>query len=60
MGRKRIYKTDDEKLEAQRRWNMEYYKRNRDLIRKKAVARYRKKKIKLVSKDLYGEDQNSG
>jgi len=60
VGRKRIYKTDDEKLEAQRRWNMENYKRNRDLIRKKAVARYRKKKIKLVSKDLYGEDQNSG
>ena len=56
MGRKRIYKTIDEKLEAQRRWNMEYYERNRDLIKKKAVARYRKKKIELVRKDLYGED----
>lgn len=60
MGRKRIYKTEDEKLEAQRRWNMEYYERNRDLIKKKAVARYRKKKIELVRRDLYGEDQNSG
>jgi hypothetical protein len=56
VGRKRIYNTEDEKLEAQRRWNMEYYDRNRDLIRKKAVARYRKKKIALVRKDLYGED----
>jgi len=55
MGRKIIYKTDDEKLEAQRRWNMEYYQRNREFIRKKAVARYRKKKIELVRKDLYGE-----
>ena len=60
MGRKRIYKTIDEKLEAQRRWNMEYYERNRDLIKKKAVARYRKKKIALVHKDLYGENQNIG
>jgi hypothetical protein len=59
MGRKIIYKTDDEKLEAQRRWNMEYYQRNREFIRKKAVARYRKKKIELVRKDLYGEG-NSG
>ena len=60
MGRKRIYNTEDEKLEAQRRWNMEYYQRNRDVIKKKAVDRYRKKKIRLVSRDLYGEDQNSG
>jgi hypothetical protein len=59
MGRKIIYKTDDEKLEAQRRWNMEYYQRNREFIKKKAVARYRKKKIELVRKDLYGEG-NSG
>lgn len=60
MGRKIIYKTVDEKLEAQRRWNMEYYERNRDLIKKKAVARYRKKKIASVHKDLYGENQNIG
>jgi hypothetical protein len=60
VGRKRIYNTEDEKLEAQRRWNMEYYQRNRDVIKKKAVDRYRKKKIRLVSRDLYGEDQNSG
>ena len=60
MGRKRIYNTEDEKLEAQRRWNMEYYQRKRDVIKKKAVDRYRKKKIRLVSRDLYGEDQNSG
>lgn len=60
MGRKIIYKTADEKLEAQRRWNMEYYERNRDLIKKKAVARYRKKKIASVCKDLYGENQNIG
>ena len=46
-------------FEAQRRWNMEYYQRNREFIKKKAVARYRKKKIELVRKDLYGEG-NSG
>lgn len=40
MGRKKKYNTDEERLEAQRRWNMEYYARNKDSIKEKNLNRY--------------------
>lgn len=40
MGRKKIYNTDEERLEAQRKWNMEYYHRNKELLQEKARKRY--------------------
>lgn len=40
MGRKKKYLTDEERLEAQRRWNMEYYERNKDNIKEKNLERY--------------------
>jgi|TARA_B100000287_G_scaffold276119_1_gene260081 hypothetical protein len=46
MGRKRKYFSDKEKREAQRRWQMEHYKRNADKIKAKARERYREKKRK--------------
>ena len=59
MGRKRIYKTQDEKLEAQRRWNMEYYERNSEQLKKEARDRYKLKRIEKIKeekrKKLYGE-----
>ena len=45
MGRKRKYFTDKERRDAQRRWQMEHYERNKAKILKKAKERYRLKKI---------------
>ena len=44
MGRKRKYHTEEEKKEAQRKWQMEHYMRNREVLKAKARERYRKKK----------------
>jgi GrpB-like predicted nucleotidyltransferase (UPF0157 family) len=46
MGRKKKYLTVEEKLEAQRRWNMEYYERNKENIKKEVLKRYRGKRDK--------------
>ena len=46
MGRKRKYFTKKEKQEAQRKWQMEHYRRNADKIKAKARDRYREKKRK--------------
>ena len=40
MGRKKKYLSEEERIEAQKRWNMEYYERNKEVIRKKALERY--------------------
>ena len=59
MGRKRKYNSDREKKEAQRKWSMEYYYRNRAVLQAKARERYRRKKTMELKeqqrKELYGE-----
>ena len=59
MGRKRKYSSEREKKEAQRKWSMEYYYRNRAVLQAKARERYRKKKQmelkEIQRKELYGE-----
>ncbi len=59
MGRKRKYNTESEKKEAQRKWSMDYYYKNRAILQAKARERYRRKKemeIKEIQrKELYGE-----
>ena len=66
MSRKKIYKTEKEKHEAQRRWQREHYYRNRDKILNKAKKKYQLiKQIKLENekqkhksykeKNIYGE-----
>ena len=59
MGRKKIYFTAKEKREAQRKWQMDYYYRNKETILKKMKEKYRQKKLNLsktqLMKDLYGE-----
>lgn len=59
MGRKRKYNSKEEKRDAQRRWSMEYYQRNKASLQAKARARYRNKKQmelkKKQRKELYGE-----
>ena len=44
MGRKRKYKTEKERRDAQRKWQMEHYLRNKEKIKQKARERYRQKK----------------
>ena len=59
MGRKKKYYTEEEKLEAQRKWQMDHYERNKAKILKKAKERYRLKKIAErrteKRRNLYGD-----
>ena len=59
MGRKKKYNTDKEKKEAQRKWQMDHYERNKDKILRKAKERYRLKKLEERRKEkrrkMYGE-----
>jgi hypothetical protein len=59
MGRKKKYYTEEERLEAQRQWQMDHYERNKAKILKKAKERYRLKKLEVRRKEkrrkLYGD-----
>ena len=59
MGRKRKYHTEKERQEAQRKWQMDHYLRNKEKIKQKARDKYREQKRReLYEKkvnDLYGE-----
>ena len=59
MGRKRKYNTETERKEAQRKWSMDYYYKNRAILQAKARERYRRKKQmelkEIQRKELYGE-----
>jgi len=59
MGRKKIYNTDKEKKEAQRKWQMDHYERNKANILMKAKERYRLKKLEgqrmKKRRNLYGD-----
>ena len=59
MGRKRKYHTEKERQEAQRKWQMEHYLRNKEEIKEKARQRYREQKRKDIyekkATSLYGE-----
>jgi hypothetical protein len=43
MGRKKKYFTAKQKRDAQRKWQMEYYNRNKETILKKMKEKYRQK-----------------
>ena len=59
MGRKKKYYTEKEKLEAQRKWQMDHYERNKEKILKKAKERYRLKKLEERRREkrrkMYGD-----
>ena len=59
MGRKVIYKTKEEKKEAQLRWQKEHYERNKEKLKLQARKRYRLKQQDKIRKEtrnkLYGE-----
>ncbi len=60
MGRKRKYFTTEELHDAQKRWQMEHYERNKEKLRKIARERYKKKRQKEIEEnlrnELYGEE----
>ena len=59
MGRKKLYNTEEERKEAQRKWQMDHYERNKSKILKKAKERYGLKKIAKRREEkrrkLYGD-----
>ena len=59
MGRKRKYHSEEERKDAQRKWQMEHYQRNKDKIFKKASDNYKKKKREKIrqnrGKSIYGD-----
>ncbi len=59
MGRKKKYYTEEERKEAQRKWQMDHYERNKSKILRKAKERYRLKKLEerreKKRRNLYGE-----
>ena len=59
MGRKRKYHTEKERQEAQRKWQMDHYLRNKEKIKEKARQKYREKKrnelYEKKANDLYGD-----
>lgn len=59
MGRKRKYHSEKERKEAQRKWQMEHYERNKDEILKKARDNYKNKKREKIrqnrGKSIYGD-----
>ncbi len=59
MGRKPKYHTEKERRDAQRRYQMEHYLRNKEKIKQKARDKYREQKRKDIyekkATDLYGE-----
>ena len=59
MGRKKLYHTEEERLEAQRKWQMDHYERNKSKILRKAKERYRLKKLEErrteKRRKVYGE-----
>lgn len=55
MGRKLKYKTEKERRDAQRRWQMEHYLRNKEEIKQKARDKYREQK----RNELYEKKANA-
>jgi len=59
MGRKRKYHSEKERRDAQRKWQMEHYKRNSEEIKAKARQKYRELKRKEFYdkkvQDMYGK-----
>ena len=45
MGRHKKYKTENEKSEAQRRWQREHYYRNKERISKERMRKYYEEKV---------------
>ena len=56
MGRLKKYKTEQEKIEAQRDWAKEYYHRNKEVINKKTMEKYYELRKNIQSDNKQSED----
>jgi len=52
MGRKRKYKTSEEKRKIQNEYAMSYYERNKEEIKRKNRERYHRKKMEKLDEEL--------
>ena len=52
MGRKPKYNTEEEKKEAQRKWNSEYYRRKKETINSHRMEKYYEGKLKDIQEEL--------
>ncbi|MBT4208619.1 hypothetical protein HOE22_09800 [Candidatus Woesearchaeota archaeon] len=52
MGRIKKHITVDEKKQAQRKWSLDYYHRNKDEINKEKMEKYYEEKIREFQKKL--------
>ncbi|MBC8428442.1 hypothetical protein H8D04_01020 [bacterium] len=52
MGRIKKHITEDEKKQAQRKWSLDYYHRNKDKINKEKLEKYYEEKIREFQKKL--------
>lgn len=52
MGRTRKYNTDEERQDAQRKFALEYYHRNKESINKKTMRKYYEQRIKEMGEKL--------
>ena len=50
MGRLKKYKTDEERINAQRKWAKEYYYRNKKTINEKTMKKYHEKNNSINGK----------
>jgi hypothetical protein len=51
MGRKKIYKTVKEQIEARKARQMRYYERNKKLVKQKNLKRYYEQKINTINQN---------
>jgi hypothetical protein len=57
MGRKKKYLTDEQLVEAQKRWSLEYYYRNKEKINKKIMENYYELRKNLQSNNRDGQKE---
>ena len=56
MGRKKKYFTEDERKEAQRRWNKTFYEHNKDRLNKNSMEKYYELRKNLQSDNRKSEE----
>jgi hypothetical protein len=51
MGRKQLYKTESEQLQARRERQLRYYERNKERLNKQRLEKYYRSKVKKKNTD---------
>jgi hypothetical protein len=59
MGRKKKYNTKEEKYAAQKKWQLDYYYRNKDRLNKERMEKYYELRKNLHAANNSGEGPSS-